>query len=102
MLSNAERGKAFQIVCAKALRRALGRDFDLEVPIAIGPGKPHFFDLATRERKIIVECKAFGFMASGNTPSAKLTTAKPQGICGRCQETRCASSSSNAHRATPG
>ena len=73
MVSNTERGKAFQIVCAKALGLAVGRSFDLEVPIAIGPGKPHFFDLATREQDVVVECKAFGFTASGNNPSAKIT-----------------------------
>jgi hypothetical protein len=74
MPSHTERGKAFQVLCAKALRQALNRDFDLEVPISIGPGKPHFFDLATPERDIIVECKAFTFTASGNNPSAKITT----------------------------
>ena len=73
-ISNTERGKAFQILSAKALKLALSRDFDLEVPISIGPGKPHSFDLATRERDIVVECKAFGFTASGNIPSAKITT----------------------------
>lgn len=74
MISHTERGKAFQILCGGALQRALGRDFDLEVPIAIGSGKPHFFDLATRERDVVAECKAFTFPASGNNPSAKITT----------------------------
>jgi hypothetical protein len=74
MLSNTERGKAFQLLCRDALKRVLGRDFDLEVPIQIGSGKPHTFDLATRERDIIAECKAFAFTATGNNPSAKITT----------------------------
>lgn len=74
MLSNTERGKAFQLFCRDALKRALGRDFDLEVPIQIGSGKPHSFDLATRERDIVAECKAFAFTAAGNNPSAKITT----------------------------
>lgn len=56
-LSNAERGKAFQILCRDALQLATGRAFDLEVPIEIGGGKRHFFDLATIERDIVVECK---------------------------------------------
>ncbi len=73
MLSNTERGKAFQILCRDALERALGRDIDLEVPIEIGGGKPHCFDLATRERDVVAECKAFSFTVSGNNPSAKLT-----------------------------
>jgi len=74
MLSNTERGKAFQLLCRDALARALSRDFDLEVPIQIGSGKPHFFDLATREHDIVAECKAFAFTAAGNNPSAKITT----------------------------
>ncbi|HUA00447.1 MAG TPA: hypothetical protein VMB02_08965 [Candidatus Aquilonibacter sp.] len=74
MLSNTERGKAFQLLCRDALRRALGRDLDLEVPIQIGSGKPHTFDLATRERDVVAECKAFAFTATGNNPSAKITT----------------------------
>jgi hypothetical protein len=74
MLSNTERGKAFQILCGDALKRAVGREFDLEVPIAIGGGKFHAFDLATRERDIVAECKAFAFTATGNNPSAKITT----------------------------
>jgi hypothetical protein len=69
MLSNKERGRAFQILCRDALRRALGRDVDLEVPIEIGGGKRHSIDLATRERDILAECKAFAF-----NPSAKITT----------------------------
>jgi len=74
MLSNSERGKAFQILCCHALKRAFNRDFDLEVSIDIGGGKSHFFDLATSERDIIVECKAFAYTATGNNPSAKITT----------------------------
>ena len=74
MLSNAERGKAFQIHCRDALKLVLSRDFDLEVSIEIGSGKSHSFDLATRERDIVAECKAFKFTATGNNPSAKITT----------------------------
>lgn len=73
MLSNTERGKAFQLRCRDALKRALCREFELEVPIQIGGGKPHFFDLATKEHDVVVECKAFSFTASGNIPSAKIT-----------------------------
>ncbi len=51
----------------------LKQNFDLEVPIDAG-GKTHNFDLATVNRDIIVECKAFKFTESGNVPSAKITT----------------------------
>jgi len=74
MLSNTERGKAFQIHCGAALKRALSRDFDLEVPIEIFGGKLHSFDLATKERDIVAECKSYTFTATGNIPSAKITT----------------------------
>jgi len=37
MVSSTERGKGFQILCAKALKRAMSRDFDMEVAIPIGP-----------------------------------------------------------------
>ena len=74
MLSNTERGRAFQIVCRDALKQALHRDFDLEVPIEIGGGKRHSFDIASNERDIVAECKAFRFTATGNNPSAKITT----------------------------
>ncbi len=74
MLSNTARGRAFQICCRDALKRVLSCDFDLEVPIDIGGGKFHSFDLATRERDIVAECKAFKFTDGGNIPSAKITT----------------------------
>jgi hypothetical protein len=74
MLSNTERGRAFQILCGDALRRVVGRDIDMEVPIAIGGAKPHYFDLATKDREIVAECKAYAFTATGNNPSAKMTT----------------------------
>lgn len=40
----------------------------------IGGGKFHSFDLATPERDIIAECKAFTFTVTGNIPAAKITT----------------------------
>lgn len=74
MLSNSERGRLFQLHCCDALKQALGREVDLEVPIDIGGNKPHSFDLATRERDVFAECKAFRFTNTGNIPSAKITT----------------------------
>ena len=74
MPSNTERGRAFQNVCRHALEQVVGREFDLEVPFDLGGIRPHSFDLASRERDIIAECKAFSFTATGNNPSAKITT----------------------------
>ena len=45
----------------------------MEVPIEIGGGKRHPFDLATSERDIVAKCKAFKFIAGGSTPSANIT-----------------------------
>jgi hypothetical protein len=73
MPSNAERGRAFQIVCRDTLERAASRKFDLEVPIDLGGRRPHSFDLASRERDIFAECKALDFTITGNNPSAKIT-----------------------------
>ena len=74
MLSNKERGTAFQLCCRDALAQLLNQEIEIETPIWIGGGKPHYFDLATRGRNIVAECKAFSFTRTGNTPSAKITT----------------------------
>jgi hypothetical protein len=74
MISNTERGTAFQLRCRDALKQALNRDFELEARITVEGGKVHSFDLATKERDIVGECKAFTFTKTGNTPSAKITT----------------------------
>ena len=53
----------------------LGEPFETEVWFAIGsPPKERRFDLASRSRSIVCECKAFTWTASGNVPSAKITT----------------------------
>lgn len=62
----------FAVLCHDALKRALGREFDFEVPFAIG-AKSHKVDLATVERDVIVECKAYAWRENGGVPSAKIT-----------------------------
>lgn len=74
MLSNAERGRQFQVNCLEALKQKTNRNFDMEVRINIDDSKFHSFDIATRERDIVVECKSFSYTISGNIPSAKITT----------------------------
>jgi hypothetical protein len=37
-------------------------------------GRLNFFDLATPERDVVAECKAFGWTATGNVPAAKIST----------------------------
>ena len=74
MTSNTERGRLFQRKCREALELHFSKQFLLEVKVQIAENKCHFFDLATEARDIVAECKAFAFTASGNNPSAKITT----------------------------
>jgi hypothetical protein len=74
MTSNAERGRLFQEKCREALQLHFGKNFLLEVKVQIAENKWHPFDLATEAKDIVAECKAFAFTASGNNPSAKITT----------------------------
>jgi len=75
MVSNTEKGKQFQLRVRNALRMLLGDTLDMEVKLPIGdPPQLHTFDLATRDRRLVCECKAFAWTAGGNIPSAKITT----------------------------
>jgi hypothetical protein len=71
--SNVQKGKAFQLVARNVLKQIFGCDFDMEVSLPIGLEKCHFFDLASPDRTVIAECKAYSFTSSGNIPSAKIT-----------------------------
>lgn len=71
-MSNVDKGQLFQRRCRTALERALGRQFEVEVSLRVPDRKAHAFDLATRERDVVAECKAFSWTVSGNVPSAKL------------------------------
>jgi hypothetical protein len=72
---NTKKGRDFQLRAQQALEGALGFEFDLEVKLPIGvPPKTHPFDLASRNRTIVAECKAYTWTESGNVPSAKITT----------------------------
>lgn len=72
---NTKKGRDFQLRARHALGKAFGFEFDLEVKLPIGnPPKPHTFDLASANRTIVGECKAFAWTVSGNVPSAKITT----------------------------
>ena len=76
-LSNVAVGQAFCEEVQDVLSKRLGMRFDEEVPIGVGlPPKPHRFDLANRDAKVVVECKAFTWTSTGKMPSAKITTAR--------------------------
>lgn len=74
MESHTQIGKQFQERCRQAFERTFARTFDLDVGIQIAALKPHVFDLATPQRDIVAECKAFTWTIAGNIPSAKITT----------------------------
>ena len=53
-----------------------GVQFDNNVAVPIGnPLKDHKFDLVSRDRDIICECKNYSWTKSGNVPSAKMACA---------------------------
>lgn len=75
VLSNAGRGSAFQLRAQAAVSKLLAVALHLEVAVPVGnPPKLHTFDLGSPDRSWIGEVKAFTWTASGNTPSAKITT----------------------------
>ena len=76
IVSNVQRGNLFESDVASALK-SFGWHLQPTVGIGIGrPPKPHRFDLADVNTKVAVECKAFTWTATGNMPSAKITTAR--------------------------
>ncbi len=75
--SNVEIGRRFQELVRQTLSARFGEPFDDEVFLDVGdPPKPHRFDLASRSRHIVSECKAYTWTAGGNTPSAKISNLK--------------------------
>lgn len=74
--SNTERGSTFQQATEAILGKIQCVAFEREVPLLLGdPPRRHKFDLASTDRKWVVECKNFTFTTSGNIPSGKLDTA---------------------------
>lgn len=73
--SNAARGAAFEVEVAALLAAHYDQRVDTSVALPIGqPPQTHNFDLALRDRSVVVECKAFTWTSTGNVPSAKITT----------------------------
>ena len=75
--SNVQKGNIFAAEVEKVLANAFSWSLRSEVGIGIGnPPKRHHFDLADPYAEVAVECKALTWTASGNMPSAKITTAR--------------------------
>ena len=80
VVSNTARGHLFSVLVRRALEAHFGEPFDEEVPIPLGsPPRPHRFDLVSRSRTYVCECKAYTWTSGGNTPSAKLSHLKEAG-----------------------
>ncbi len=74
---NTAKGRTFQIKCGSALKAHFLQEFDLEVPLSAVGGRPHKFDLASRDRRIVAECKAFCWTRPDFLiPAAKIATLK--------------------------
>ena len=73
-VSNTGKGRQFQLKCKEAFQYLLARPMEEEVSLPALGGKPHKFDLATHERDVVVECKAFTWTSGGHVPAAKVTT----------------------------
>ncbi|GAI26700.1 unnamed protein product, partial [marine sediment metagenome] len=73
--SNTDVGRVFERK-VKAFFANQGLSLEENVPIEIGINgkKPHRFDLGSRKKKILVECKSHTWTEGGNVPSAKITT----------------------------
>ncbi|XUU60270.1 hypothetical protein ACRAQ6_11965 [Erythrobacter sp. HA6-11] len=75
-VSNAHVGRDFELLVQSLLA---DEGLHLEVNHKVDCGlhectKPHSFDLGADHPKVIVECKSHTWTASGNVPSAKITT----------------------------
>ena len=66
-------GRGFQAMAQRILSEICHTEFEPEASIPIGdPPKGHKFDLVSRDKSIVVECKCYTWTDSGNVPSAKL------------------------------
>jgi hypothetical protein len=73
--SNSHVGREFEGK-AKAFfaNQGLSLEENVSIEIGINGTKPHSFDLGSRKKKILVECKSHTWTESGKVPSAKITT----------------------------
>ena len=72
---NPARGRAFEQRVGQHLKREgydVTPDYEVEVSVNGRLKKPHKFDWGSNA--LLVECKAYGWTAGGNNPSAKLAT----------------------------
>ena len=73
--SNAHVGKEFEL-SAQRFFQSTGLNLELNVKIDVGISnikKPHAFDLGSKSKNVLVECKSHKWTSGSNVPSAKLT-----------------------------
>lgn len=73
--SNSHVGREFERK-AKAFfaRQGLSLDENVSIEIGVNGKKPHKFDLGSKKKKVLVECKSHTWTESVKVPSAKITT----------------------------
>jgi hypothetical protein len=72
---NTARGNNFRDKCKVELEYFLNEKFEKEVSLELEYGKQHKFDLVSKNRLTVAECKAFSWTYPGqNVPAAKITT----------------------------
>ena len=63
------------MVTANLLSKYYDKEFIPEIALNIGnPPKAHKFDLVSKDKSVVVECKCYSWTAGKNSPSAKLST----------------------------
>ena len=73
--SNAHVGRAFERLAHRYFNDIMGIDLDVpySVPIGLSSKKDHEFDLGSRRRAVLVECKSHKWTTGQNMPSAKIS-----------------------------
>ena len=71
---NPRKGAEFQEMVRQWFADQYKTDFELEkkIPIGFKTKKDHKFDVVSKDRDIVVECKRYTWTAIGNVPSAKM------------------------------
>ena len=67
-------GRAFENRVLKYVENKFKKRF-YEQELQVGPNKFHKFDLVSEDKGIVIECKSYTWTRSGNSPSAKISTA---------------------------
>ena len=74
-MSNKTKGNYFRDYAKCILSKVLNSKLEPEKKISIGnPMKDHAFDLVSKDKSIVIECKNYTWTKAGRTPSGKIST----------------------------